>query len=268
MSKTVLITGCSKGFGYLFALHLARAGFQVAATSRNISRMQELATIAKQESLPIRCYECDVTKPKTIDQTLSRVKHDFGQIDILINNAGYGLYAFIEHATPQEVEDHFKTNVYGLVAVSQAVIPLMKKQQSGHIINISSAAAGGIFPAMGVYAASKWAVEAISEALYFELKPAGIQVSLIQPGPYYTDFGKSSVRNQKLDIRFDQKKQKLQAPFKGNPEEVANLVVKVAKSRRPKLRYPVGNAARLVFFLRKSLPHDWFIKLQEKVLGI
>lgn len=269
MPRTILITGCSKGFGKLFALTLARAGYQIAATSRDLSRMQELVEIAQKENLPIKTYQLDVTNFESINPAVTKIQQELGRVDVLINNAGYGLYSLIESVTPQEIEEQFRTNVFGLVAVTQAVIPIMKQQKSGHIINISSAAAGGVFPAMGLYSASKWAVEAISEGLHFELKGQNIKISIVQPGPYHTEFGQSAVYNTKAtDSAFEERKTKLQAPFKGQPQEVADLVLKIVKSKKPKLRYPAGFGARLVFFLRKVLPERWFIKLQERVLGM
>ncbi len=267
MDKVVLITGCSKGFGHLFARDLARAGFKVAATSRSMSRMQGLAHEIEQEKLSIKLYELDVTKTETIDRTIADVMRDFGHIDVLINNAGYGLMAFIEVCTSEEMKAQFETNVFGLIQVTQKVIPLMRKQGSGHIINISSAAAGGVAPTMGFYAASKWAVEALSEAMYFELQNSNIKISLVEPGPYHTHFGDSSIHNKQTELlaKIGQKK-RLQDHFIKDPQEVSDLVIKVVKSKRPKLRYPVGRTAKLIFLLRKLLPAEWFIKLEATLL--
>ena len=269
MSKTILITGCSTGFGYLFTLTLARAGFQVAATSRKKDRMKELEAVVNTEQLPVKFYELDVTKPETIANAIQTINNDFNSIDVLVNNAGYGLYSFIEHVTMKEMEDQFKTNVFGLVNVTQSVIPIMKSQNCGQIINISSAAAAGVFPSMGFYAASKWAVEALSEAQHMELKANNINVTLIQPGPYNTSFGVNSVHNPADDNSFfETKKKKIQAPFKGDSQEVANLLLKIVRTKKPKLRYPVGHTAKLAFFLRKILPQPFFLWILEKILGI
>ncbi|MFH1429243.1 MAG: SDR family oxidoreductase [Candidatus Margulisiibacteriota bacterium] len=263
-NKTILITGCSKGFGYLFALSLARAGFQVAATSRSLSRMQELADTANKEKLPIKFYELDVTISESIKNAIKHIVQDFNHIDVLINNAGYGLVSHVEHVSPREIKDQFDTNVFGLVEVSQAVIPFMKENRSGHIINISSAAAAIVLPSMGIYAASKWAVEAISEAMYLELRPDNINISLIEPGPYHTSFGASSVRNENMEINSWQKqKKKLQGPFFREPQEVADLVVRIVKSRQPRLRYAPGLPAKLGFFVRKILPQELFIRIED-----
>ncbi|MFC1478232.1 SDR family oxidoreductase [Candidatus Margulisiibacteriota bacterium] len=267
-NKTILITGCSKGFGYLFAITLAKAGFSVAATSRSLDRMQKLADASEKDNLPIKLYELDVTESVSINKTVEQIIQDFGHIDVLINNAGYGLVSRVEHAAPREVKDQFNTNVFGLVELSQTVIPYMKEQGSGHIINISSAAAAVVFPSMGLYAASKWAVEAISEAMYFELRPHDINITLIEPGPYHTEFGNSSVRNQELEVSgWEKQKQKLQGPFFRDPQEVADLVLKVVRRKRPRLRYAPGLPAKLGFLVRKLLPQELFIRIEEFIIN-
>ena len=268
-SKTILITGCSKGFGFLFARDLARAGFTIIATSRSLSRMDGLKQLAFSEKLPIHCYELDVTNADQVMSCFATIIRDHGHLDVLINNAGYGLFAFIEHATYQEMHDQFQTNVFGLISVTQAVIPYMRKQGSGHIINVSSAAAGGVTPGMGFYAASKWAVEALSEAMFLELKSSGIKVSLLQPGPFHTAFGESARHNKKTELveRIGSGK-RLQDTFIKDPQEVSDLLVKIVKSKRPRLRYPAGRVAKLIFLLRKILPGEWFIALEEKLLSI
>jgi len=269
MQKNVLITGCSKGFGYLFALDLARAGFQVAATSRALDRLQQLKVQAQKENLPIKFYELDVTKKDSLKSVVQQIHNELGTIDVLINNAGYGLMAFIEHATSDEIKAQFDTNVFGLIAMTQAVIPIMRRQRSGHIINISSASAAGVTPTMGIYAASKWAVEALSEAMYLELKRSGIKVSMVEPGPYQTAFGPSSIKNKLTETaaKIGQHK-RLQDHFLKDPQEVSALMVKIVKSKRPKLRYPAGFAAKAIFFLRKILPDSWFLRLEEVLFKI
>jgi len=268
--KTILITGCSKGFGFLFARDLARAGYRVAATSRSLARMHDLAALAQAERLPIELFELDVTDAASIGRGVSAVIARFGHIDVLINNAGYGLFAFFEHATPEEVRAQFDTNVFGLVQVTQAVLPHMRKAGQGHIINISSAAAGGVTPMMGFYAATKWAVEALSEAMHFELKRAGITISMVEPGPFHTGFGSSARRNPKTELveRVAAKKKRLQDHFIKDPQEVSDLVVRIVKTRRPQLRYPAGFSSKLIFFLRKILPGAWFIALEDLLLHL
>lgn len=230
--------------------------------------MQDLRALSRSESLPIELFELDVTDAGSIARGVAAVIARFGHIDVLINNAGYGLFAFFEHATPEEVRAQFDTNVFGLVQVTQAVLPHMRKAGKGHIINISSAAAGGVTPMMGFYAASKWAVEALSEAMYFELKRAGITISVIEPGPFHTAFGASAHRNPKTDMveRIAAKKKRLQDHFIKDPQEVSALVVRVVKSAHPKFRYPAGISAKMIFLLRKILPGSWFLALEGLLL--
>ena len=268
MRNVILITGCSKGFGYLFALTLARAGYQVVATSRALSRMQDLQAQALREALPLDCLEMDVTRPDMIRSATQKILHRYGKIDVLVNNAGYGLYAYIEDASPEEINALFQTNVMGLIAVSQAVIPIMKAQHSGRIINISSAAVGAVLPTMGFYAATKWAVEAISEAMVLELNRFGIAISVIQPGPFRTAFSDAAIRNPRTH---EQGGGALHAKMhllpKENPQKVADLLLRIVQSRRPRFHYSIGATARLVFALRKLLPDSWFLKIEAALVN-
>lgn len=265
--RVILITGSSKGFGFLFARDLARAGHRVAATARELSRLQELATLAGTEKLPINFYVLDVTRPETITTCINEVLRDHGRIDVLINNAGYGYISCFEFGSLRDIQCQFDTNVFGLTRVTQAVLPTMRRQHSGHIINISSAAVAGVAPTMGYYAASKWAVDALSEAMHFELKNSGIKISIICPGPYKTKFGDSMQFEPRTQAILGTGK-RLQDHFLKEPQEVSDLVVKVVNSKRPKLRYVVGLAAKLIFFARKVLPGGIFIKLEEFLLRL
>ncbi|MFA5927859.1 MAG: SDR family oxidoreductase [Candidatus Margulisiibacteriota bacterium] len=266
LRKVALITGCSKGFGYMFALKLARAGYQVVATGRVMLRMQALKDQAVKEGLAIDLLELDVNRLETIGAVVGFIVEKYGRIDVLVNNAGYGLYAFFEDAQVREVQDMFQTNVFGLIAVTQAVLPIMKQQHGGHIVNISSAAVAGVLPMMGFYSATKWAVEAISEALYYELAKEQIKVSLIQPGPFKTEFSKSAVWNADTENK-DSAKMRLHPPFKEDPEKVAELLLKIVQNKSPKLRYPVGYVAKAVFMLRKIFPQESFVRVQRWLLS-
>jgi short-subunit dehydrogenase len=189
--KNVVITGASSGFGYLTAITLARRGFKVWATMRNPDgknklKRNDLKHIANTENLHIRVAELDVTRDFSIKELKRLIIEEDGQLDILINNAGIMLMGITEAYSLNQVKDQFDTNFYGVIRTTKAFLPLLKESKDGLIINISSLAGRLIFPYMGLYCASKFALEAYSETIRYELKPLGVDVSIIEPGPYPT----------------------------------------------------------------------------------
>lgn len=184
----ILITGCSSGFGYLAALDLARRGERVFATMRNIVRGQALARIAESEHLPLSIHTLDVTDPASVQRGVAEVLELGGKIDVLINNAGYAQRGPIETLSDGEVQRQFDTNVTGLIRMVRAVVPHMRERNVGTIINLSSLSGLVGAPYEGAYSATKHAVEAISQALRFELAATAIRVLLIEPGAFETGF--------------------------------------------------------------------------------
>ena len=189
MSKIWFITGTSKGFGREFALAALERGDKVAATARNTDTLSDLVEQYGDAVLPI---ELDVTNRDQVFAAVKSAHKKFGRIDIVINNAGYGLFGTVEEITEQQLRDQLETNLFGVFHVTQAVLPILREQHAGHIIQISSQ--GGIvaFPTLGGYHASKWALEGMTEALAHEVAGFGIKVTLVEPGGFATDWSGAS----------------------------------------------------------------------------
>src|ERR1700743_1429290 len=189
MAKTIFITGASRGFGKLWAEALLQRGDNVVATARDISTLHDLVSKYGDNILTL---PLDVTDRDADFASIARAKEHFGSIDVLINNAGYGLFGAIEETTEKEARDQMETNFFGLLWLSQAVLPIMREQGHGHIIQLSSVLGLISRPVLGLYAASKFAVEGLSESLAAEVKGFGISVSIIEPAGFDTDWGGSS----------------------------------------------------------------------------
>ncbi|HHC78368.1 MAG TPA: SDR family oxidoreductase [Flavobacteriia bacterium] len=191
-NKTVVITGSSSGFGYLTALTLARKGFNVWATMRNSEtnnapKKEELLKIAKQENLSISVADMDVNSDQSVIKAIQSIVDVEGTIDYLINNAGYMFVGITEAYSIQQAKEQFETNFFGILRTTNAVLPFMRKQREGLIVNVTSLAGRLTFPYFGIYCASKHAVEAYSQALRYELAPFGVEVSIVEPGPFGTN---------------------------------------------------------------------------------
>ena len=178
MAKTIFITGASRGFGKIWAEAFLKRGDNVAATARNIHTLDDLKNKYGKALLPI---QLDVTNREKSFKAVQQAKDYFGQIDVVINNAGYGLFGTIEEASEQEVRDQMEANVFGLLWVTQAALPILRTQGHGHILQVSSALGVATLPVLGIYNASKWAVEGLSETLATEVKAFGINVTIVEP---------------------------------------------------------------------------------------
>lgn len=263
--KQVLITGASSGFGLLTAIHLAKAGFHVIASMRNLQKKEQLLTEARDVNVErnISMIKLDVTSASDREE-LQTYLETIGGVDILINNAGFAEGGFVEELTTEEYKQQFETNVFGLIAVTQIVLPFMRKQGSGKILNISSISGRVGFPSISPYVASKHAVEGFSESLRLEVKPFGIDVAIIEPGSYQTNIwnvvdsiaresNSQSPYHQYLKIILKQLKQG-ERSF-GNPEDVARLVVSLCRKKSlRKLRYPIGRGVKTGLFLKSWMP--------------
>jgi NADP-dependent 3-hydroxy acid dehydrogenase YdfG len=190
LSRVWLITGSSTGFGRTLAEAALAQGDRVIATARDVGKIQNLEQQYPQTAKAVRL---DVTDRATIQTAVQSGLTAFGRIDVLVNNAGYGLMGAVEEVSDQQIHDQFETNFFGLLNVTRAVIPTFKKQGSGHIVNISSAGGRITLPMLGLYHASKFAVEGLSETLVQELKPFGIKVTIVEPGAFETDFATRSL---------------------------------------------------------------------------
>ncbi|MBU0580203.1 MAG: SDR family oxidoreductase, partial [Candidatus Margulisbacteria bacterium] len=200
--KTILITGCSSGIGLETAILCAKRGHKVVATMRNLDKAEPLQEKANTKHVKLSIKQCDVNNQASVDNCINETINEFGQIDVLINNAGYGLISPLETIKIEEAEAQFQTNFFGVIRMIQAVMPIMRKQKMGKIINVSSIAGIEGNALFGVYSATKFALEGLSESLAQEVKRYGIQVKLIEPGPVDTSFGRET--NLKTGTRLEQ----------------------------------------------------------------
>ncbi len=266
--KTVLITGASSGIGKATALYFAEKGWNVAATMRNPEKTEGL------NAPNIRCYMLDVTDITSIKNTIALAIKDFGNIDVIVNNAGYGAVGIFEKAKDEQLQKQFDVNVFGVFNVIREILPHFRAKKSGTIINVTSVGGRITFPIYSVYHATKWAVEGFAESLHFELKPLGIKVKNIEPGAIKTDFYSRSqdlFRDERIKDYDDYEKICLTNTQKAGknapgPLKVAKEIWKAANSSSFRLRYPVGIDAKSVLLLRKTLPLSWFFGIVRMIV--
>ena len=247
-SRVWFITGSSTGFGRILAELLLKRGERVAVTARNPDQIQDLVAGYKDTGLALAL---DVTKPEQIAAAVAGAEKFFGRIDVLVNNAGYGYLASVEEGEEEEVRSMFETNFFGLAALTKAVLPGMRARRTGHIVNISSI--GGLVanPGVGYYAATKFALEALSEALAKEVEPLGIRVTAIEPGPFRTDWAGRSLRLGKVSIpdysesAGARQRQIAERSGKqpGDPVRAAEAIVTIVNSEQPPRNLLFGKIA-------------------------
>ncbi|WP_251551824.1 oxidoreductase [Neobacillus muris] len=266
-----IVTGSSSGFGLLTVLELAKAGFQVAATMRDIQKAVPLIEHAKKLNIEtsIIIHELDVTREESVKE-LRLLIEKMGRVDVLVNNAGYAAGGFAEEISIKSYQNQFETNVFGVIRVTQAVLPFMRKQGSGKIITISSISGKIAFPGLSPYVASKHAIEGWSECLRLEMKPFGVDVVLLEPGSFKTNIwstGKQVTDSQPDSpyypfMRKIEKYLEAGADRYGDPQDVSLIISKIAAMNKPGLRFPIGKGVKLSIFLRNLLP--W--RLWEKIV--
>jgi NAD(P)-dependent dehydrogenase (short-subunit alcohol dehydrogenase family) len=206
--KVAIVTGSSSGIGQEIALTLARNGFLTYSTMRNPMKGEYLKSLADKEKLPLKIAQLDVTKETSVKDAIESISAQATRIDTLVNNAGYGLVGAFEDLQMEGIKSQFETNVFGLIRTTQAVLPIMRKQNSGIIVNISSGAGRFGFPGGSAYVSTKFAVEGLSESMSYELEPFGIKVILIEPGFIKTNFQQAMIRSQDPNSPYLQMMQK------------------------------------------------------------
>ena len=261
MKKTWFITGASRGFGRIWAEAALKRGDQVTATARKLA---DVAALKKQFGEAVLPLALDVTNPEQVQPAVQQAYAHFGKLDVLVNNAGTSLLAATEEASDEQIRDLFDTNYIGMVRVLRAALPLLRKQGSGHILGVSSGQGIAALPLIGFYSATKWAVEALHESLAQEVRAFGIRVTLVEPGAYATDFGKSATIADVLGPYADFRKQflmRLANLESGDPEATAEAVLKLVDADDPPLRLGLGNTilprARAAYSERLATWEAW-----------
>jgi short-subunit dehydrogenase len=277
--KVAIVTGSSSGIGYATSLLLARNRFHTYATMRNIEKSADIQEIANRERLPLQVIQLDVNDDASIRNSIKRVERENERIDVLVNNAGYGLVGAFEDLSVEEIKSQFETNFFGVIRLTQQVLPIMRKQKSGTIVNVSSGAGRIGFPGMSAYVSSKFALEGLSESMSYELEPFGIKVIIIEPGVIRTNFKKNSVMSKKsLDNSsispYSTIIQKIDSSISSiiehatPPEEVAKAILHAITSNNPELRYLVGNDMIMMAETKKSMSDEDFRKMMmQSIIG-
>ena len=273
--STVLITGGTDGLGKATALLLAEQGYRVIATGRNAERRAQLEALARERKLPLTTVEMDVREDVSVERGLAEARSQMGRIDVLINNAGVGYYAVMEEIRMEDLRQQLETNFFGAVRLIQRVLPEMRARRGGRIINVSSIAGKYAFPLFGPYSASKFALEAMSDALRMEVRPFGIPVVLIEPGFIPTGFQGTAqemsseyIRNAghsayaQLYKNYGRNYRKSTGTVKDTPEDCAGVILRAVRAERPRARYTVTRRAMLLSFAKRILTDgllDWRI---------
>jgi NAD(P)-dependent dehydrogenase (short-subunit alcohol dehydrogenase family) len=277
--KVAVVTGASSGIGLLTAVELARSGFRVVATMRNPSkrtRLDEAAAVAHVNQ-NIDVIRLDVTEFDSHSAFIADVVNKYSRLDVLVNNAGFSMAGFAEDCSFEELREQFETNFFGAVSMTKVVLPIMRRQGSGHIIQVSSIAGRCAHPVLSSYSGSKFALEGWSESLRIEMKPLGINVVLIEPGSFDTDIWEANAHVAKRAFEKDSPNNERSLRFrdyvrrnitKRDPILVAELIASVALDPNPRLRYLVGPDAKLMTWVTRLLPWRRYERTVAKTLGL
>jgi NAD(P)-dependent dehydrogenase (short-subunit alcohol dehydrogenase family) len=244
MSKVIFITGASRGFGKLWTEAFLKRGDKVVATARNLDT---LADLNKKYGNALLSIKLDVTNRKAAFEAVQQAKKHFGRLDVIINNAGYGLFGTVEETSEEEARNQMEANFFGLLWITQAALPILREQRSGHIIQISSVLGVVVLPVLGVYNASKFAVEGLSETLAEEVKGFGINVTLVEPNGYATDWSGASAIQTTPIPEYQPVRDAFAAAAAGDiwgiPEATTNAVLQLVDNPNPPLRLFLGKMA-------------------------
>jgi NAD(P)-dependent dehydrogenase (short-subunit alcohol dehydrogenase family) len=272
-NKVAVVTGSSTGIGYETSLNLARNGFLTYATMRNLNKSQNIKSVTTKENLSIRIKQLDVTDDASVKNAIQSISSEAGQIDVLVNNAGYGLNGAFEDLAMDEIKAQYETNVFGLIRTTQAVLPIMRGQKSGIIVNISSGAGRFGFPTGSAYVSTKFAVEGLSESMSYELEPFGIKVVIVEPGVIRTNFGDGLIvakKSQDANSPYSQMMQRSAAGFEkmmknaSSPDVVAKVVLNAIRDENPSLRYLAGSDVETWLGGKRKVADEEFYKMMKQ----
>ena len=273
--QVAVVTGSSSGIGYETSLILARNGFLTYATMRNLNKSENMKLIVAKENLPIQIKQLDVTDDVSVKNAIQEISSEAGHIDVLVNNAGYGLNGAFEDLAMDEIKAQYETNVFGLVRTTQAVLPIMRRQKSGTIVNISSGAGRFGFPGSSAYVSTKFAVEGLSESMSYELEPFGIKVVIVEPGVIRTNFVDGMVvakKSQDLNSPYSQITQKIATGFEemmknaSSADLVAKVVLDAITDKNPSLRYLAGSDVETWLGGKRKMADEEFLKVMKQNL--
>lgn len=273
--KVAIVTGSSSGIGLETSVSLAQNGFLTYATMRNLDKSSIIKTAADNESLPIKVLQLNVADNRMINNAIQAIVSEAGRIDILVNNAGYGLVgAFEDLSIDDEIKNQYETNVFGLMRVTQAVLPIMRRQKSGIIVNVSSGAGLFGYPGGSAYVSTKFAVEGLSESMAYELEPFGIKVVLIEPGFIKTNFANAMVLAKKAQdpsSPYSEMMQRIQANSNemaknaSSVDVVSKAILEAVKSKSPNLRYLVGKDVEAWAASKKTMGDTEFHNMMQNL---
>jgi NAD(P)-dependent dehydrogenase (short-subunit alcohol dehydrogenase family) len=273
--KVSIVTGSSSGIGFETSLLLARKGFYTYATMRNLNKSLKIKEIAEKENLPLEVLKLDVTDDKSVKDAIKQITDENSKIDVLVNNAGYGVMGAVEDLSLDDFKSQFETNFFGVIRVTKEVIPIMRKQGNGNIINISSVGGKIGLPLNSAYISSKFALEGLSESMAYELEQFGIDVILIEPGVVKTNFfenvvidnnntnstnNKTSPYSQLTQKLFEGFVPLLNSSSSSGSSDVAEVIYQAIESNNREVRYPVGKDAVSIIKTRQNLSDKEFGK--------
>jgi NAD(P)-dependent dehydrogenase (short-subunit alcohol dehydrogenase family) len=271
--RVAVVTGSSTGNGYETSLTLARNGFLTYATMRSLNKGENIKSLAQKEKLPLKTVQLDVTDDISVKNAIQSIIAESNRIDVLVNNAGYGLFGAFEDLSMEEIKAQYETNLFGVIRVTQSVLPIMRKQKSGVIVNISSAAGRFGYPGGSAYVSTKFAIEGLSESMAYELEPFGIKVVLVEPG-----FIKTNIANNMVTAK---KAQDANSPYSqltgktvsfiehgletgSPPDVVANVVLKAVTSENPGMRYLAGKDVEKWMEAKRDISDEEFYKTMKQ----
>lgn len=274
MEKVAVVTGSSSGIGFETSLALAREGYFTYATMRDMKKADEIQKVADEESLSLKVIELDVDNEESAENAINTIIQEKGRVDVLVNNAGWGIWGTGEDVSVEEFKEQFETNFFSVIRMIQKVAPTMRNQGSGNIVNISSVAGRIGLPASTAYVSSKFAVEGLSESLRYELGQFGVNVIIIEPGVIKTNFFDSMKTAKKADEGGAYRDitikvitgVKMMAEMGTSPKEVAQVIIKSLKEEKPLPRYIVGNDAAMFMESKKMKTDIEFENYMKKEL--
>jgi NAD(P)-dependent dehydrogenase (short-subunit alcohol dehydrogenase family) len=272
--KVALVTGSSRGIGFVTSTTLARNGFLTYASMRNLHKEKEIRLVVDKEKIPLKTIQLDVTDSNSVDNAIKSIMDQSGRIDVLVNNAGYGLVGAFEELSMEEIKQQYETNLFGVMRVTQAVLPIMRKQKNGIIVNMSSGAGRFGYPNGSAYVSTKFALEGLTESVAYEVEPFGIKIVLVEPGFVRTNFSNVvAKKSQSTNSQYSKMTEKMAASIEqmklksSPPELVANVVLEVVTSKNPNLRYLAGKDVEKWMEQKKNMSDEQFFSMIKQSLG-